>query len=220
MKKYFGTDGIRGIPQKTLEEEIVKKVCSSVEKILKPQSIALISDTRESCDLITDWIIQGFSDSVRLTNYGVLPSGAIPILINEFDEDLGIIISASHNPSEYNGIKLIGKNGSKLDDEIEIKIENEMDNILIPEKKGIFQNSLEGYKSYLDFLNNVNDIDFDKFDLVIDSANGSAYKIIEDLLASKEANFNMISNNPDGKNIHKECGATYPSTLQTNMEMT
>ena len=135
MKKYFGTDGIRGIPQKTLEEEIVKKVCSSVEKILKPQSIALISDTRESCDLITDWIIQGFSDSVRLTNYGVLPSGAIPILINEFDEDLGIIISASHNPSEYNGIKLIGKNGSKLDDEIEIKIENEMDNILISEKK-------------------------------------------------------------------------------------
>ena len=219
LKKYFGTDGIRGIHQKTLEEEIVKKVCSSVEKILKPQSIALISDTRESCDLIADWIIQGFSDSVRLTNYGVLPSGAIPILINEFDEDLGIIISASHNPSEYNGIKLIGKNGSKLDDEIEIKIENEMDNILIPEKKGIFQNSLEGYKSYLDFLNNVNDIDFDKFDLVIDSANGSAYKIIEDLLVSKKAKFKMIANNPDGKNINKECGATYPFTLQKNMDI-
>ncbi len=218
LKKYFGTDGIRGIPQKTLEEVIVKKVCTSVEKILKPNSIALISDTRESCELITEWIIEGFSDSVTLTNYGVLPSGSIPILINEFDEDLGIIISASHNSSEYNGMKLIGKNGSKLDDEIEILIENEMDKILLPEKKGIIKKSSEGYKSYLEFLKNVNDINFDKFNLIIDSANGSAYKIIEDLLVSKEANFNMISNNPDGKNINKECGATYPSTLQTNMD--
>ena len=217
MKKYFGTDGIRGIPKKTLEEEIVKKVCSSVQKILEPKSIALISDTRESCDQITDWIVQGFSDSVTLTNYGVLPSGSIPILINEFNHDLGIIISASHNPSEYNGIKLIGKNGSKLDDEIEIKIENEMANISIPEKRGTFRDSLEGYQSYLEFLKKVNDINFDKFDLVIDSANGSAYKIIEELLVFKKAKFKMISNNPDGKNINKECGATYPSTLQKNM---
>ncbi len=217
LKKYFGTDGIRGIPKKTLEEEIVKKVCSSVQKILEPKSIALISDTRESCDQITDWIVQGFSDSVTLTNYGVLPSGSIPILINEFNHDLGIIISASHNPSEYNGIKLIGKNGSKLDDEIEIKIENEMANISIPEKRGTFRDSLEGYQSYLEFLKKVNDINFDKFDLVIDSANGSAYKIIEELLVFKKAKFKMISNNPDGKNINKECGATYPSTLQKNM---
>ena len=217
LKKYFGTDGIRGIPKKTLEEEIVKKVCSSVQKILEPKSIALISDTRESCDQITDWIVQGFSDSVTLTNYGVLPSGSIPILINEFNHDLGIIISASHNPSEYNGIKLIGKNGSKLDDEIEIKIENEMANVSIPEKRGTFRDSLEGYQSYLEFLKKVNDINFDKFDLVIDSANGSAYKIIEELLVFKKAKFKMISNNPDGKNINKECGATYPSTLQKNM---
>ena len=217
LKKYFGTDGIRGIPKKTLEEEIVKKVCSSVQKILEPKSIALISDTRESCDQITDWIVQGFSDSVTLTNYGVLPSGSIPILINEFNHDLGIIISASHNPSEYNGIKLIGKNGSKLDDEIEIKIENEMANISIPEKRGTFRDSLEGYQSYLEFLKKVNDINFDKFDLVIDSANGSAYKIIEELLVFKKSKFKMISNNPDGKNINKECGATYPSTLQKNM---
>ena len=217
LKKYFGTDGIRGIPRKTLEEEIVKKVCSSVQKILEPKSIALISDTRESCDQITDWIVQGFSDSVTLTNYGVLPSGSIPILINEFNHDLGIIISASHNPSEYNGIKLIGENGSKLDDEIEIKIENEMANISIPEKRGTFRDSLEGYQSYLEFLKKVNDINFDKFDLVIDSANGSAYKIIEELLVIKKAKFKMISNNPDGKNINKECGATYPSTLQKNM---
>ncbi len=218
MKKYFGTDGIRGIPQETLEEEIVKKVCSSVEKLLQPESIALISDTRESCELITDWIIQGFSDSVTLTNYGILPSGSIPILINEFNEDLGIIISASHNSSEYNGIKLIGKNGSKLDDEIEMKIEKEIGNISLPEKIGTLKNSSKGYESYMQFLNNIDDINFDKFDLIIDSANGSAYKIIEDLLVSKKAKFKMISNNPDGKNINKDCGATYPSALQNNMD--
>ena len=119
MKKYFGTDGIRGIPGESLKEEIVTKIFSSVEKILAPKSVAIILDTRESCEMITEWIVKGFSEEVSITNYGILPSGSMPILLETFNEDLGIIISASHNPSEYNGIKLIDKNGSKLDDDLE-----------------------------------------------------------------------------------------------------
>jgi len=217
LKKYFGTDGIRGVPEKSLQEEIVKKICSSVEKILDPKSIAIILDTRESCEQITQWIVEGFSEKVSLTNYGILPSGSMPILLDTFNDDLGIIISASHNPSEYNGIKLIDKNGSKLDDELEIQIENELENIVLPKTHAKIENSTEGYDVYLEYLKNVNDFKFDKFNLIVDAANGSAYKIIEDLLSSKSTKFNIISNNPNGENINQNCGATFPENLQKNI---
>ena len=217
MKKYFGTDGIRGIPGESLKEEIVTKIFSSVEKILAPKSVAIILDTRESCEMITEWIVKGFSEEVSITNYGILPSGSMPILLETFNEDLGIIISASHNPSEYNGIKLIDKNGSKLDDGLEIQIESKLERVSLPENNAKIKNSTKGYDTYLEYLKNVNDFKFDKFDLIIDAANGSAFKIIEDLLSAKNAQFNIISNNPDGKNINDNCGATFPENLQKNM---
>lgn len=217
MKKYFGTDGIRGIPGESLKEEIVTKIFSSVEKILAPKSVAIILDTRESCEMITEWIVKGFSEEVSITNYGILPSGSMPILLETFNEDLGIIISASHNPSEYNGIKLIDKNGSKLDDDLEIQIESELERVSLPENNAKITNSTKGYDIYLQYLKNVNDFKFDKFDLIIDAANGSAFKIIEDLLLAKNAQFNIISSNPDGKNINDNCGATFPENLQKNI---
>ena len=217
LKKYFGTDGIRGIPGESLKEEIVTKIFSSVEKILVPKSVAIILDTRESCEMITEWIVKGFSEEVSITNYGILPSGSMPILLETFNEDLGIIISASHNPSEYNGIKLIDKNGSKLDDDLEIQIESELERVSLPENNAKIKNSTKGYDIYLQYLKNVNDFKFDKFDLIIDAANGSAFKIIEDLLSAKNAQFNIISNNPDGKNINDNCGATFPENLQKNI---
>ena len=217
MKKYFGTDGIRGIPGESLKEEIVTKIFSSVEKILAPKSVAIILDTRESCEMITEWIVKGFSEEVSITNYGILPSGSMPILLETFNEDLGIIISASHNPSEYNGIKLIDKNGSKLDDDLEIQIESELERVSLPKNNAKIKNSTKGYDIYLQYLKNVNDFKFDKFDLIIDAANGSAFKIIEDLLSAKNAQFNIISNNPDGKNINDNCGATFPENLQKNI---
>ena len=217
MKKYFGTDGIRGIPGESLKEEIVTKIFSSVEKILAPKSVAIILDTRESCGMITEWIVKGFSEEVSITNYGILPSGSMPILLETFNEDLGIIISASHNPSEYNGIKLIDKNGSKLDDDLEIQIESELEKVSLPENNAKIKNSSKGYDIYLQYLKNVNDFKFDKFHLIIDAANGSAFKIIEDLLSAKNAQFNIISNNPDGKNINDNCGATFPENLQKNI---
>ena len=217
MKKYFGTDGVRGIPGESLKEEIVTKIFSSVEKILAPKSVAIILDTRESCEMITEWIVKGFSEEVSITNYGILPSGSMPILLETFNEDLGIIISASHNPSEYNGIKLIDKNGSKLDDNLEIQIESELERVSLPENNAKIKNSTKGYDIYLQYLKNVNEFKFDKFDLIIDAANGSAFKIIEDLLSAKNAQFNIISNNPDGKNINDNCGATFPENLQKNI---
>ena len=208
MKKYFGTDGIRGIPNENLTKEIVSNVACSVEEILKPTSVAVILDTRNSSVEILDWICKGFSENIEVINYGVLPSGSMPVLLNHFGHNLGIVISASHNPSEYNGIKLIDENGSKLQDEIELAIESNIENISLPNTHTSFKESQEGFKVYFEFLNQLFDFDLTSFDLVVDSANGSAYKIIEKLLDVNDFEFNIIANNPDGKNINLDSGAT------------
>ncbi|MDB3981187.1 hypothetical protein N9432_03425 [Acidimicrobiia bacterium] len=218
MKKHFGTDGIRGIPEVSLTEEIVSKVSASVEKILQPKSIALITDTRSSCEIITKWISNGFSSEVNILNYGILPSGSMPILLNELNHDMGIIISASHNPSEYNGIKLIDKNGSKLTDEVEISIEETMETIGLPNKSSQIEDSHLGYEQYKNFLDSINDIDFLQFNLVIDSANGSAYKVIKDLVLNQNATATFIASEPNGENINEHSGATNTKNLINTMK--
>ena len=150
MKQYFGTDGIRGIPNKTLNEDLVSKIFSSVEKELSTVSVAVILDTRRSSLELLSWICNGLSEKVEVINYGVLPSGSMPILLEKFGHDLGVIISASHNPSEYNGIKLINDVGSKLSDDVEINIENNLQTISLPEKTSISKSSTKGYDAYLE----------------------------------------------------------------------
>ena len=218
MKKYFGTDGIRGIPNKNLTKEIVSNVTCSVEDILKPTSVAVILDTRDSSLEILDWICEGFSENIEVINYGILPSGSMPVLLETFGHNLGIIISASHNPSEYNGIKLIDENGSKLQDEIEIEIEANIENISLPSAHTSYKESEEGFKVYFEFLNQILDFDLTNFDLLIDSANGSAYKIIEELLRDNDSKFKMIANEPNGENINLASGATHTENLIKNLK--
>ena len=218
MKKYFGTDGIRGIPNKNLTKEIVSNVTCSVEDILKPTSVAVILDTRDSSLEILDWICEGFSENIEVINYGILPSGSMPVLLETFGHNLGIIISASHNPSEYNGIKLIDENGSKLQDEIEIEIEANIENISLPIAHTSYKESEEGFKVYFEFLNQILDFDFTNFDLLIDSANGSAYKIIDELLKDNDSKFKMIANEPNGENINLASGATHTENLIKNLK--
>ena len=218
MKKYFGTDGIRGIPNKNLTREIVSNVTCSVEDILKPTSVAVILDTRDSSLEILDWICEGFSENIEVINYGILPSGSMPVLLEIFGHNLGIIISASHNPSEYNGIKLIDENGSKLQDEIEIEIEANIENISLPSAHTSYKESEEGFKVYFEFLNQIIDFDLTNFDLLIDSANGSAYKIIDELLKDHDSKFKMIANEPNGENINLASGATHTENLIKNLK--
>lgn len=218
LKQYFGTDGIRGIPNKNLTKEIVSNVACSVEDILKPTSVAVILDTRDSSLEILDWICEGFSENIEVINYGILPSGSMPVLLETFGHNLGIIISASHNPSEYNGIKLIDENGSKLQDEIEIEIEANIENISLPSAHTSYKESEEGFKVYFEFLNQILDFDLTNFDLLIDSANGSAYKIIDELLKDNDSKFKMIANEPNGENINLASGATHTENLIKNLK--
>ena len=217
MKLYFGTDGIRGIPNKTLNKDLVSKIFSSVEKELSPVSVAVILDTRSSSLELLGWICNGLSENVQVVNYGVLPSGSMPILLKKFEHDLGVIISASHNPSEYNGIKLINDVGSKLTDEVEINIENNLQTISLPEKTSISKSSTEGYDAYLEYLESLIDFDLSSFNILFDTANGSSYKIIEDLFQSTKSKFKIIANAPDGQNINSNCGATHLDNLVSNL---
>ena len=217
MKQYFGTDGIRGIPNKTLNKDLVSKIFSSVEKELSPVSVAVILDTRSSSLELLNWICNGLSEKVEVVNYGVLPSGSMPILLEKFGHDLGVIISASHNPSEYNGIKLINDVGSKLSDDTEIDIENNLKTISLPEKTSISKSSTKGYDKYLEYLESLIDFDLSSFNILFDTANGSSYKIIEDLFQSKKSKFKIISNTPDGQNINSNCGATNLDNLVSNL---
>ena len=213
MKQYFGTDGIRGIPNKTLNEELVSKIFSSVEIELSPASVAVILDTRSSSLELLGWICKGLSENVEVVNYGVLPSGSMPILLEKFGHNLGVIISASHNPSEYNGIKLINDVGSKLSDDMELNIENNLQTISLPEKISISKSSTKGYDAYLEYLESLIDFDLSSFNILFDTANGSSYKIIEDLFQSKKSKFKIIANTPDGQNINSNCGATHLDNL-------
>ena len=218
MKKYFGTDGIRGIPNDTLSKDLISKISASVEQHINPKNIGVISDTRSSSDEILNWISIGFSSKVNIYNHGVLPSGSMPIILKKFNYDLGIIISASHNPAEYNGIKLIQENGSKLDDDVEISIEKNIDSLELPNQHAEIINLNDGHLEYLNFLDEVTDIDFSHFQILIDAANGSASIVIKELFDKKNANYRIINNQPDGLNINKDCGATVPENLQKNIE--
>ena len=218
MKKYFGTDGIRGIPNDTLSQDLISKISASVEQHINPKNIGVISDTRSSSDEILNWISIGFSSKVNIYNHGVLPSGSMPIILKKFNYDLGIIISASHNPAEYNGIKLIQENGSKLDDDVEISIEKNIDSLELPNQHAEIINLNDGHLEYLNFLDDVTDIDFSHFQILIDAANGSASNVIKELFDKKNANYRIINNQPDGLNINKDCGATVPENLQKNIE--
>ena len=217
MKKYFGTDGIRGIPNQNLNENLVKKIFAAVEKELKPKSVAVILDTRKSSNEILEWITKGFTEIVQVVNYGILPSGSMPIILKEFRHDLGIIISASHNPSEYNGIKLINKDGSKFSDELEIKIEESSETIFLPKATTKHKDSELGYQAYLNFLKTELNFDLSNFRLAIDTANGSAYKIIDELFSFNNSKYRLLANTPDGLNINENCGATHLNYLSNSL---
>ena len=218
MKKYFGTDGIRGVPNETLTQELISLICASVETLISPQNIAIISDTRSSSDEILNWISLGFSENINIYNHGILPSGSMPIILKKFDYDLGIIISASHNPANYNGIKLIQKNGSKLDDDIEVQIENQLDSLELPSQGSKIINLSDGHDEYLQYLNEITDINFENFKIIIDAANGAAFDVIEKFLESANAKYRIINNSPNGQNINDNCGATSPENLQNEIK--
>ena len=199
MGRLFGTDGVRGIANAELTPELAFKLGKSGAHVLskdKARPVVLIGkDTRLSGDMLEDALSAGIlAVGGNVIKVGVLPTPAIAYLVRAYKADAGVVISASHNPFEYNGIKFFNRDGFKLDDEIEDEIED----IIL---RDIDVNS---------------HITGDKLGrcLVLDCANGAAYRIAEKVYSELGADITVIGNEPNGVNINDACGSTHPEKLQ------
>ena len=220
MKTFFGTDGVRGIPTKDLTKDLVSKISKAVEDVLAPSSIAVIGDTRNTRQLILEWISSGFSSDITIVDYGTLPSGAIAYILNQNDHDLGFIISASHNPSEYNGIKIVDKSGSKLSDETEKILEENINQNNFSKREGAkIEENKTGEDIYISSLQAVSEgINPKLFNLSIDCANGAVTKPLINLFEKLGIKYEIFNTSEDGFDINENCGATDLTYLKRSMK--
>lgn len=224
MGKLFGTDGVRGVANTELSCELAYKVGRVGGYVLtrnvKRPKIVVGIDTRISGSMLEGAVSSGLcSSGVDVLYVGVVPTPAVAYLVRKLEADGGVMISASHNPVEYNGIKFFDKNGYKLSDETEEIIEdiilNKTDTGYSPVdcnigRKFVMDNSLELYAS---FLEEIADSSFKGIKVAVDCANGAAYNVAPELLKKMGATVYAINNNPDGLNINVNCGSTYPEII-------
>jgi len=226
MSKLFGTDGVRGIANSELTAELAYKIGKVGTYALskeKERPVVLIGkDTRISGDMLEDVISAGIlSMGGNVIKVGVLPTPAIAHLVRHYQADAGVVISASHNTFEYNGIKFFNSEGFKLDDDIEDEIEEiimrdlDVSSHITGDRLGrCLQADDAALDSYADFLKSTIDVDITGMKIVLDCANGAAYKVAEKVFRDLGADVTVIANEPDGLNINDDCGSTHPGLLQ------
>jgi phosphoglucosamine mutase len=226
MNRLFGTDGVRGIANKELTPELAFNLGKAGAFVLsknKERPVVLIGkDTRISGDLLEDAISAGIlAMGGNVIKVGVLPTPAVAYLVRHMKADAGIVISASHNPYEYNGIKFFNGEGFKLDDDIEDEIENiivhniDVNSHITNEKLGrCIKAENDAASKYVEFLKKTIDVSLDGIKVVIDCANGASYRVAEEAISGLGAEVIVIGNQPDGLNINNKCGSTHPEGLQ------
>ena len=227
-KKYFGTDGIRGaINSKNINGNMFFKFGLASGTYFKSQKkrkqIAIIAkDTRLSGYTLEPALVSGLTSAgMHVYTLGPLPTNGLAMLTKAMKANMGIMITASHNPHYDNGLKLFGPDGMKLSDKIEKKIENLIDkkiikNLSSPEKLGRVKRLESGTKDYLKILkkNFSKEFNLRGLRIVIDCANGAGYKAGPALLKSLGAKVIAIGVNPNGMNINHNCGSTYPNKIR------
>ena len=226
MRKYFGTDGIRRIANTELSPELVYKVAKAGAYVLSKHTdhtptILIGRDTRISGTLIESAMTAGFlSYGANVKLLGVIPTPAVAYLTKKLNADASVVISASHNTFEFNGVKYFSNKGMKIPDELEEEIEEIMESGKIEEltaeshKIGVSEIKEEWINKYIDFFveNFKEDIEKNNkkdFIVGIDVANGATYKIAEKIFTTLGINYKIINNNPDGININYNCGSTH-----------
>ena len=231
-EKVFGTDGIRGkVGEYPMTIDFVMRLASSISKVMTPKGgkVAIGKDTRISGYMFESALESAFvAHGLEVILLGPLPSPAIAHYTIKQKCDFGIVISASHNSYEYNGIKIINHLGEKIDREIESIIESKLLDAPITNtaeslgKAKISNTSRNLYKSLLMSI-------FDDFDdhfplkgfkIVVDASNGAAYKIAPQILLDLGADVIPIACSPNGKNINLDCGSTHPETLRKTVVAT
>ncbi len=224
MSKLFGTDGIRGIANKDLTPELAYKVGRAGAYILargKKGKIIVGKDTRASGDMLEAALTAGFcSMGLDVWQLGIIPTPAVAYLVRKYEALAGVVISASHNPGEYNGIKFFNQEGLKLPDEVEDEIEdiiiNNKEIEARPIKDAIGRVIIEenGARDYKEYLKTTINIDLTGLTIAIDTGNGALYKIAPELIKELNGQVILVNNTPDGMNINKKCGSTNPEVIQ------
>ena len=225
MGKLFGTDGARGIVNKDLTCDLALKIGVGVARTIKKEknknelTFLIGSDTRVSKDMFTSSVAAGvMSEGCNIVNVGVMPTPAISYLTKKYNMDGAFIISASHNPSEYNGIKVLDNNGFKLSDEIELKCEDVILNDFKTNETinecGSFKENKNALEDYVDYLAETIENDISKIKILVDTANGAASITAPKLFKKLGANFDLINDKPDGLNINKDAGSTHLEGLK------
>lgn len=226
MGKLFGTDGVRGVANVDLTPTLAFKLGMAGATVLKKSSrrpvFVIGMDTRISGDLLENAITAGIlSVGGNVIKVGVVPTPAVALLARHYGADAGIVISASHNPFEYNGIKFFNGDGFKLDDSIEEKIEKLISehDIKIKTTKGdeigkCIDGSQDALKFYEDFLADTMDRNLKGLKVVLDCANGASFQVAPDIYRRLGADVTVIGNDPDGLNINDNIGSTHPEKLQ------
>lgn len=225
MGRMFGTDGVRGIANKELTPELAFEIGQAGAYVLtgstgKKPVILVGKDTRISGDILECALIAGLcSVGAKVVSAGVIPTPAIAYLVRRFGFDAGVMISASHNPFEHNGIKFFSGEGYKLKDETEEKIEAIILDKAEEVKRAVCEDighREEDYSladEYIKFAMSVTDVRFDGIKIAIDCANGSASVTAKRALEGLGAEVFVTCDKPDGININKDCGSTHIENL-------
>lgn len=224
MARMFGTDGVRGVANVELTAELAYRLGRAgayvlTEKAHKP-TIVVGMDTRISGDMLESALIAGIcSVGAHAICLGVVPTPAVAYLTRFYNADAGVVISASHNPVEYNGIKFFNKNGYKLPDEVEDRIEELIAKNLVHVPSptggnlGIREFRRDGINDYMKFTKSTIDHDLKGMKIALDCAEGASYISAPQVFKELGAEVLVIHNNPDGKNINKKCGSTHMEEL-------
>ncbi len=225
MRKYFGTDGVRGVANTELTCDLAYKLGRAGGYVLAQGDhrvkVVVGKDTRMSGDMLESALIAGLmSVGCDIIPVGVIPTPAVAYLTKKYNADCGVVISASHNPMEDNGIKFFNKDGYKLDDEIELEIEKYIENIDKVECNptgagvGVINHEHNALRDYVDYLKSIINVDLQGVKVVLDCANGAAYEVAPIVFKELGAQVIDINTSPNGKNINDKCGSTHPEKLQ------
>ena len=226
MGKYFGTDGVRGIANEGLTPELAFKLgrfggYTLLEKGEEHPRVLVGRDTRISGEMLESALVAGLlSIGAEVMRLGVISTPGVAYLTKEMEANAGVMLSASHNPVEDNGIKFFGPDGFKLTDEQENEIEAllDSDEDTLPRPTGVSVGTIsdyfEGGQKYLSYLKSTIDTDFEGLKIGLDGAHGSTYHLGPYLFGDLEADTATVGSNPDGTNINAEVGSTHPEKLQ------
>ena len=223
MRKYFGTDGIRGIAGESLTADLSFKVGKALGKLLTEKKdhpkVVIGRDTRISCDMIEHALTAGLtSTGVNVMTVGTIPTPAIAYLTKTIETDSGIMISASHNPYQDNGIKIFGPDGFKLTDEQELEIESLIDNSeqiknASFEKIGKVYGGNELTQKYIQHIKQSITGDLSDVKIALDCANGATTGVAPFIFGDLEADIETIGCQPNGININDNVGSTKIETI-------